>query len=283
MKHNLNITIILVILFLCAQFIGLLVTNLSIDKELTEQTGQTSWITLPLGLERPDLGETNTQQIIQLAIIIAIVTVIALFLIRFKASNLWKYWFLIGVIFTLLLSFYILLKEIINPTIALQISIVAAILLAIFKVFKSNVILHNFTELFIYSGLAIIFVPILNLFAIIGLLILISIYDFIAVRKTKHMVSMAKFQSKTKVFAGLLIPYGKKEAILGGGDIGFPLLFAGVVLKIYGILPAIIVAIFAALALFYLFMISKKDTFYPAMPFITAGCLLGYAVSLLIL
>jgi len=282
MKHNLNITIILVILFLCAQFIGLLVTNLSIDKELTEQTGQTSWITLPLGLERPDLGETNTQQIIQLAIIIAIVTVIALFLIRFKASNLWKYWFLMGVIFTLLLSFYILLKEIINPKIALQISIVAAILLAIFKVFKSNVILHNFTELFIYSGLAIIFVPILNLFAIIGLLILISIYDFIAVRKTKHMVSMAKFQSKTKVFAGLLIPYGKKEAILGGGDIGFPLLFAGVVLKIYGVLPAIIVAIFAALALFYLFMISKKDTFYPAMPFITVGCLLGYAISLLI-
>lgn len=282
MKHNLQITLILIALFLAAQFIGLWTINLSIDKEATEATGETAWITLPLGLERPELGETSVQQIIQLALIIAIVTALALILIKFRASNLWKYWFLIGVIFTLLLTFYILLKQIINPDIALKIAVGAAIILAIFKVFRSNVILHNLTELFIYSGLAIIFVPILNMIAIIGILILISIYDFIAVRKTKHMVSMAKFQSKTRVFAGLLIPYGKKEAILGGGDIGFPLIFAGIVLRTYSIFPAVIVSIFAALGLIYLFMISKKDTFYPAMPFITAGCLLGYGLTLLI-
>ena len=84
-----------------------------------------------------------------------------------------------------------------------------------------------------------------------------------AVWKSKHMVKMAKFQTKSNIFAGLMLPYQKKTgkvvsavtktekkesaphtaiekkkelktAILGGGDVAFPLLFAGVVLKSTG-------------------------------------------------
>ena len=81
-----------------------------------------------------------------------------------------------------------------------------------------------------------------------------------------------------------------KTAVLGGGDIGFPLIFAGVVMKglmltnseLAGFLKALIIPIFSALALLVLLTESKKDRFYPAMPFLTIGCLAGYIVLLLI-
>ena len=126
----------------------------------------------------------------------------------------------------------------------------------------------------------------------------------IAVWKTKHMVSMAKFQAKSKLFAGLLVPYSNKsknllattnknittkttkveykQAILGGGDIAFPLLFSGVILKTMGVLPAIIVSLTTAVALLLLFIGADKKKFYPAMPFVSAGCFIGYlSVSLI--
>jgi presenilin-like A22 family membrane protease len=167
---------------------------------------------------------------------------------------------------------------------------------------------QNLTEVFIYGGLAAIFVPILNIFWVFMLLIAISIYDMIAVWQSKHMIKLAKFQTKSKVFAGLLMPYqmpkkekqikklkipksklkikkqGIKTAILGGGDIGFPLIFAGVIMKdlmltnpeLIGFLKALIIPVFTSIALLTLFLKSKKDRFYPAMPFIFVGCLIGY-------
>jgi len=36
------------------------------------------------------------------------------------------------------------------------------------------------------------------------------------------------------------------------------------------------------LALFSLFMYAKKNKFYPAMPFLTAGCFIGFLIAKLI-
>ena len=82
-----------------------------------------------------------------------------------------------------------------------------AISLAAWKILRPNVFIHNLTEVFIYGGIAALLVPIINLFSAFILLLLISIYDMYAVWKSKHMVSMAKFQSEAKVFAGLLKRY----------------------------------------------------------------------------
>jgi presenilin-like A22 family membrane protease len=174
------------------------------------------------------------------------------------------------------------------------------------RIFKPKVWLHNLSEIFIYGGLAAIFVPIMNIFSALMLLILISIYDMYAVWKSKHMVSLAKFTTESNVFAGLSIPYhrstGKIEksqskklavktekvrnAILGGGDIGFPLLFAGAVMKTLmlsdpieiGFLKALIIPVATSIALLLLFIKGDKNKFYPAMPFLTAGCLVGYTI-----
>ena len=141
------------------------------------------------------------------------------------------------------------------------------------------------------------------------LLVLISIYDMYAVWHAGFMQKMAKYQIKNlKVFSGFFIPYlGKKEmdminsasknskfkargkkikvnvAILGGGDVVFPIILAGVVLRSMGIISALFVTLGALLGLIYLFYTSKKGKFYPAMPFISAGCFLGLAAAYIFL
>ena len=61
-------------------------------------------------------------------------------------------------------------------------------------------------------------------------------------------------------------------ALLGGGDVVFPMILSGVLLHSIGLLPAIFTSIGATLGLASLFYYSEKGKFYPAMPFITAGC-----------
>ena len=126
-----------------------------------------------------------------------------------------------------------------------------------------------------------------------------------AVWKSKHMIKLAKFQTEVKTFAGLLVPYqlpkGKKvaasktaqknekvkmvkvrTAMLGGGDIGFPLLFAGAMMSQYGFLKTLIIPVCATLALYGLLMKGDEKKFYPAMPFISVGCFVGYGILLLL-
>jgi presenilin-like A22 family membrane protease len=110
------------------------------------------------------------------------------------------------------------------------------------------------------------------------------------------MITLAKSQTQSKVFAGILIPYSLKKkkvdhpekkipgkiALLGGGDIAFPLLFAGVVMKQMGMWQALIIPFFALLGLGALLFFAKKDKFYPAMPFISGGCFLGLLIVWLV-
>jgi presenilin-like A22 family membrane protease len=166
-----------------------------------------------------------------------------------------------------------------------------------------NIDIHNITEILMYGGLAALLVPVLNLFSVAALLIFISAYDAYAVWKSKHMVKMAEFQKTSNLFAGFSFPYKtvKKQggiskakiglpnkvksvdsgessntAILGGGDIAFPMLFAGVVMKTTGsYLYPLIVVIVTSGALFALFARAEKGKFYPAMPFLSMGCFLG--------
>ncbi len=266
MKHNLRVIIVLLLLFLSAQVIGLLVTSkyAGIDK-------------LPLGIERPEIKEQATS-FIPVFIMVLIATALGLLLIRFSLFNVWKLWFLLTIFITLTISFGAFIPE--------KIAILMAGTFALLKVFRNSYIIHNFTELFIYGALATMFVPIFNIFSATILLLLISVYDYIAVRKTEHMIKMAKFQGENKTFAGLLIPYKKGTAILGGGDIGFPLMFAAVVMKEMDLgfynYKTFLIPLAVSLALLALFMYGKDKKFYPAMPYVTAGCLIGYLILLLL-
>ena len=256
MKHTLRITLLLVCLFLIAHFLGLIILNNYSAEEL------------PLGLEPPEVEENTSFIPVFIGILLA--TVFMLFIARFRGMMFWKVWFFITITLTLTIAFGAFLTQFI--------AILLAIAFALLRLFKNNVYIHNFSEMFIYGGLASIFVPVFNLFSISILLILISVYDYISVFKTKHMIKLAKMQTKSKIFTGLFIPYNGKTAILGGGDIGFTLLFSGVILKESGIVAAVIVSSIAALSLFGLLVYSKKNKFYPAMPPLTIGCFIGLLI-----
>ncbi len=292
MKHEWKITLFLLCLFLFSQFIGLLIVNSYIDQEATLKTGVVTYKNLPYNVERPDVSPTESIWYIMIAILGG--TAILLVLIKFRKFALWKTWFFLSVLVTLSFAF----SAFINQIAAFILSLV----LGLWKVLKPNVYIHNFTEIFIYGGLAAIFVPVLNVFAASVLLIIISIYDMIAVWQSKHMVKMAEFQTSSNLFSGLFIPkkeqkqvepkikrkepgettYKISSAVLGGGDMGFPLIFAGVVMKSVG-WAAIAIPICAAIGLLGLMILGQKNKFYPAMPFLSAACFIGYAISVYVL
>lgn len=337
MKHTNTVTVILVAIFVLSQLIGLAIIPRYIDIEKSAEAGKSVNVQgsyQQLGIEPPNIEE-ESYSFIYIAIALAIGTAIILFIVKFKTIMFWKIWFFISVVVCLVVALYYFVDDIlkiISPQFAFYTYYITgfiAIVLAYFKIVKKNLWVHNLTEIFIYGGIAAILVNILNLISISVLLVLISIYDFYAVNKSKHMVKMAQFQTHAKVFAGLLVPYTshpeksqvssgmdpknkakkgnlkkvssqkpgkkisgknipvkdvnseKKTAILGGGDITFPLLFAGVILKTTASYPhALIIVLFSTIALITLFINSDKGKFYPAMPILSAGCFAGYIFTL---
>ncbi len=249
--------------------------------------------------ERPDIEGWVSLAYILFGVLVG--TGLILIFVRFGQFRLWKLMYFMAI----WLSSSVTLGVFVSAVIAF----VVAFILAVLELYRSNIIIHNLTELFIYPGIAILFVPMFSVPWAIALLLAISAYDVFAVWKSKHMITLAKFQTKSKAFAGFVIPYGKsggmsvkgkipdeigkegaavKVAILGGGDIAFPLLFAGVVfnwliqsgglVKWAALLQSSIISVFAAIALLILFLRAGKDKFYPAMPIISAGCFVGLAV-----
>jgi presenilin-like A22 family membrane protease len=347
MKHDFKVTLILVFIFLVSQIAGLYIINQNLELNQDPKTGVLNESTheLPAGMERPDVDEDFSWLFIFGAIIIG--TIMVLILVRFKQKKLWKLWYLSAVVMCITISFSIFFGGLI--------AFICGIILGIWKVFRPNFYVHNLTEIFIYGGIAAIFVPIINIPSALGLLLIISIYDMIAVWQSKHMVKLAEFQTDSNVFAGLMIPYKQNDgkiltghevfsantsvkknhkqtklnhnaklekdlkkldkiqhvekqvasnAILGGGDIGFPLIFAGVIMKelqhnmvlkfnetISTIGPEVIsqiktivffktlvIPVIVSFSLLALLYYGKKGKFYPAMPFLSVGCLLGWLV-----
>lgn len=303
MKHTLKITIVLASFFFLAQIIGLLIVSQYIDHTRTIETQTVVLKDLPYGLERPQV-ENQSTSFIYIAIAILIGTLFLLLIIKTNITFLWKAIFFFSVTLTLSIAF----AAFINPLIAGLL----ALIISFWRLYRPNPIVHNISEIFVYGGLAAFMVNIFNLFAAFMLLILISLYDYIAVYRTKHMVKLAEFQSKSRVFAGLFIPYQREKlamktslhrkapaskqkpkgsiAVLGGGDIGFTLIFAGVVMKnlvlhesiLSGFLKTAIIPIFATFALLFLLVRGQQDKFYPAMPILSLGCFIGYLVVWLI-
>jgi presenilin-like A22 family membrane protease len=306
MKHTNKITIILVSMFLITQLFGIFVVGQYAP--VTDEITNTTIYNLPYGLEPPEeVGPGNALISILIAIVFAVF--LMFILMRYKVEIILRIWFFIVVALALAITLNSLILNI--PSSAI-IAIIVALPLSFFKIFKRNIIVHNITELGIYPGIATIFVPLFaspkGVWYVVALLILISIYDIYAVWHAGFMQKMAHYQiNKVKAFAGFFIPYiGKKQkeiitkaqnskskkakqkqvkvnvAILGGGDVLFPIILAGVVLFTLGLVQAVLISLGATAALTALFIFSQKGKFYPAMPFISAGCFVGLALAYLI-
>ncbi len=318
MKHNLKITFIILTMFLLTQFIGIyVVDHYSSVKIIDGNIVDVDSPGLPFGLEMPEPKETSDFARTFTSIIFAFMIAIFLLILlsKFNAEFFLRLWFFTVVAIALGISFNVPLMNLFSDKIGISlfgfpilwiIALSFGLGLSLIKIYKRDLFVHNFTELLIYPGIAAVFVPILNIYTIIILLILISIYDMWAVWHSGIMQKMAKYQiDKLKIFSGFFVPYVSKKvklklkkmkkselkkkkvrvnvAILGGGDVVFPIIAAGVMLKTLGLLSAFFVVIGAAIGLSYLLFFSEKKKFYPAMPFITGGIILGIVLSYLIL
>ena len=304
-------------MFLVTQLIGLWVVSSYFPEDKQ----------LPYGFEPPEEIEPVCKGIENIgeclftlflsAFLFAIVIIIFLFLARLKSVWVMRIWFFIVVILAIGITLNAIFTQF-DINYSYLLAAIIAIPLAIFKVFKRNLLIHNLTELMVYPGIAAVFVSLkflINIWTIIPILLLISAYDIWAVWHSKIMQKMAKFQiNKVKIFGGFFIPYASKKvkekikklklkyknkdipkkvikkqkitvnlAILGGGDVIFPIIAAGVFFKTFQNLAAsLMIPLFATIALGYLFFFAKKKKYYPAMPFLTAGILLGMVIGWII-
>ncbi len=185
---------------------------------------------------------------------------------------------------------------------SLWLSDIPAIIIMGFLMFlwfkKPSVLIHDVVIILGLAGAASILGLSFDPKIVIVLLVIFSIYDFIAVYKTKHMIKMAKEMIEKGAILGLIIPIkvldfreslkevkpGGKFLILGGGDVVFPLLLA-ISLIPEGILKSFIIALFALFGLFvsyWLFISQKNRQPIPALPPIALFSIIGYLITRLI-
>lgn len=303
MKYDWEITLILTGLFLVSQVLGLGILYGDLDVISTPDGPQVVHPPTAIG-ERPDVDTESGESVLFILSGVFLGTILLLLIIRFGQINAWKLLFFIAVITTITISLGVFLP-------ALWALLIAAIL-TFLKIFRSNIVVHNVTEIFIYAGIAVLFVPLFNLFWITILLLAISAYDAFAVWQSKHMIKLAQFQTGSRLFAGFFVSRKEKakgakakitkkvkgavkrgkmekvrarEAILGGGDIAFPLIFAGVVMeslaiggKLNAFLLTLAIPVVLTLVLLGLLIKGEQGKFYPAMPFLTAACLIGAGI-----
>ena len=173
-------------------------------------------------------------------------------------------------------------------------ALISILILVIFWFKKPNVLVHNFLLISGMIGIGSIFGLRLDPLFVIFFLIIFSIYDIIAVYKTKHMIKMAKEFVEVRAIPGLVLPQkfsevsaplkevkmGGKFLILGSGDIIFPLLLVSSLVP-FGVLKSFIIAIFATLGLLasiFLFLSQKTRKPIPALPPIALFSIIGYLI-----
>jgi len=143
MKHTVQITLLLVLIFLASQLIGLVTLN---NYYGHDSQGNVEYKDLPMSLERPEVEDKTSGFFIFFAVIIG--TLLLLLLVKLKSRYITKGWFFLAMFLALLLAF--------NGYIDEKIALTLALVFAIWKVFFPNPYIHNLTEIFIYGGIAVL-------------------------------------------------------------------------------------------------------------------------------
>jgi len=292
MKHKKKVTFLLLSLFILVQFIGLFVVSYYNHN------------ILPYGLSANATSGTGSLIFSTIMFFIVLLVILSFFLKKLDSRIFLRLWFFLIIVLSMAVFFNTVLYKI--PFFEF-ISVFVALIFAYLKFYKNSFFIHNFTEMLIYPGVAIIFIKILHFYSLLVLLVIISLYDAWAVWRSGFMQKMAKYHiNKLNIFPGFLLPsfsnnvklkirnmkkMGKmdknvkmKVAMLGGGDVAFSIISMGVIYRassvilpfglpsfVGGLVPAIFSIAGATLGLSSLLFFGKSKKFYPAMPFISAG------------
>jgi presenilin-like A22 family membrane protease len=214
-----------------------------------------------------------------------------LFLKVFKKKKL-PYKIMFGVV--LFGGMNIFFSSFLNPVL----NLILVSLLLIWRFKRPSVISHNLVIVLSLAGIGGSLGVGLSPLAVIVLLAALSVYDYIAVYKTKHMVKMAKTMIEQEVIFGLIVPDflpnlklhtrearpGEGFMFVGGGDVALPLLLVASVVP-QSVWGASIIALFAMGGVFadhYYFTHQARPRPMPALPLIALWSVVGYLAFLLL-
>ncbi len=165
--------------------------------------------------------------------------------------------------------------------------------------FSPRVWWHNLLLIFSLAAMGAVFGLIFPPWVALVLMLVISVYDILAVR-LGFMMWLVKRMSGGDALPAFVIPKSsprwgqnlrgmqiseeqseREFSLLGGGDIGFPLLLVDSVLIASGLAGALVVSAFSILGLLGAYWFQTrflKGKPMPAMPPITLACLVGYLI-----
>jgi presenilin-like A22 family membrane protease len=228
---------------------------------------------------------------------VVIILGVVLFIIPVSALKL-----VLRAIFALLFSWAIFI------ILALWLPWVVAIIIAgaigVLWFFLPKVWLHNIVMIAAMVSVGAVFGRMISPWTAMILLLVLAVYDFLAVR-FGYMIWMAKKLSDSNTLPAFFIPKNisewrsslkesdalvvdektveRKYSILGGGDIGFPLLLVSAVFFAEGFMSAVFIALFTLLGLVAAYWIQSrflKGKAMPALPPIAVAALIGLIILL---
>jgi len=214
-------------------------------------------------------------------------------ILRLLLLILFAFIFAWGIFILLLMSFYL----------PVLLSGIIAVIAGIIWYFKPIIWLHNLLLLLALISVGLVFGYLLSPWAAMLLLLVIAVYDFVSVR-LGHMMWMAQKLSESNVLPAFVIPISitkwnfnlkksgfknlfeerteREFSLLGGGDVGFPLLLVVSVFFLSGYAAAIIIAAFSLVGLIGAYWVQSfffKGKPTPAMPSISLACLIGFLIT----
>ncbi|MAG18152.1 MAG: hypothetical protein CL944_01625 [Candidatus Diapherotrites archaeon] len=268
---NKQLIIQLIIIFVLTQGIGLYAGNFMIEQDI-----HTTLVT-----DNPDDVENS----IGLMVWILGFTAILLILIKFAPE--WLLTILLKGIESMAIfgtTLIVLLPTGIVDEIILLIAIVFVVLRIIFK---EHLLLRNASSIVAAAGAGALIGASLGVIPILVFIVLLGVYDYIAVFKTKHMVTLAKGVTKKNLAFTYALPTKEHKFELGTGDMVIPLAFAISVLAtqttsgLVKFIPsvAILIASLAGLIITLDYASKNKGKPLPALPLQTVLMVLVFGIT----
>ncbi|HUT21876.1 MAG TPA: presenilin family intramembrane aspartyl protease [Candidatus Bipolaricaulota bacterium] len=201
-----------------------------------------------------------------------------------------------------ILFFYLLVAigamEVFSSFLISELALLCVLIILIIRLSAPSIWIHNLAIIVGLAGISASIGKDLTPMGVIVILIVLSVYDYIAVYKTKTMVKMFKGLLSRGVIFSIIIPehvknwtvplqkvrQGEGFMFLGTGDIALPMIFAASVLPegLIASLGVIIGSLVGVLCIHLIFNIQKKRAPMPALPPIAFFSILGYLISMFI-
>ena len=177
-------------------------------------------------------------------------------------------------------------------------SLIFSLLLVAVYGFYPYVWFHNLVLILTLPGIAAVLGASITPYAAVILLIFMSVYDYIAVYKTKHMVKMAKAMIAGRAIFAMIYPEhwhgfkvhlnkahpGEGFMMLGTGDFVFPIIMATSAFSISAVAAwtVLIISLLGLLLMHLIFSLQKVRRPMPALPPLAAFAILGFMLAIIL-